>query len=235
MKILHWYYDLMNLYGDYGNLEVLRKHLEDQGFEPVVEKKTIHEEVNIESYDMIYIGSGTEKKQELVREDILRFRKDLRMYIEEEGILLATGNAMELFGKTVDTRECLGFLPFDTGLTKDRYTGDVILHNEEMGDIVGFINKCSLIAGGEKEKLFDYVFRDANLKDNDYEGYEYKNLIGTHVIGPVLVKNPAFMKKIVLLLGKKNDPDFQYKEIEYPFEEDSYQVTHKALLERRGK
>ena len=41
MKILHLYYDLMNLYGEYGNVVVLAKHLEDQGEEVIVDEKTI--------------------------------------------------------------------------------------------------------------------------------------------------------------------------------------------------
>ncbi len=233
MKILHWYYDLLNLYGDYGNLEVLKKHLEDQGADVTIDKKTLGEDIDLSAYDMIYLGSGTEHKQELARRDILRFRDELRSYIEKDGLLLATGNAMELFGTSIDKREALGLLPFTVTLTKDRYTGDVILESGELGKIVGFINKCSLIEGGEANALFRYVFRDANLRDNDYEGFRFHHLFGTHVIGPVLVKNPAFMKKIVSLLLQKEGK--VYRELSYPYEEDSYHVTLEALLERMRK
>ena len=105
------------------------------------------------------------------------------------------------------------------------------MKNEEIGEIVGFINKSSIISGGEKISLFDYVFKDENLVDNDYEGYRYHNAFGTHVIGPLLVKNPNFMKRIVELLAGENH---EYRDIAYPYEEDSYQVTLKAL-KQRGK
>ena len=59
MKILHFFPDLMNLYGDYGNLVVLRKHLEDQGFEVSVEAKEVGDDIRIADYDMLYMGSGT--------------------------------------------------------------------------------------------------------------------------------------------------------------------------------
>lgn len=232
MKILHWYHDLMNLYGDYGNMEVLKKHLEDQGEEVLIDRKSLKEDVCPEDYDMIYIGSGTEKKQEMARADILRYRKDLKLFIEEGGLLLATGNAMELFGKTIDGKEALNILPFETVLTKDRYTGDAILHNDEMGDIVGFINKCSLIQGGKENALFTYSFRDVNLKDNDWEGFVYKNLYGTHVIGPLLVKNPAFMKRVMTILLEKKGKTL--KPVSYPYEEKSYQVTLNALSGRKS-
>ncbi len=233
MKILHWYHDLMNLYGDYGNLEVLRKHLEDQGMDVVIEKRTLGEDADLSAYDMIYLGSGTEHKQELARRDILRFREELKTYIEKGGLLLATGNAMELFGTSIDKREALGLLPFTVTLTKDRYTGDVILESGGLGKIVGFINKCSLIDGGEDHALFRYVFRDTNLKDNEYEGFRLRNLFGTHVIGPVLVKNPSFMKEIVSILLSKYGKTC--KDIVYPYEEDSYHVTLEALTERMTK
>ena len=233
MKILHWYHDLMNLYGDYGNLEVLKKHLEDQGMDVFIEKKTLGEDLDLSSYDMIYIGSGTERKQELARKDILSHREELQAYIEKGGLVLTTGNAMELFGKTIGENEALGFLPFTVRLTKDRYTGDVILENDTLGKVVGFINKCSLIEGGEEHALFRYAFRDSNLKDNDYEGFRYKNLFGTHVIGPVLVKNPSFMKEVISVLLQKYGKT--YREMSYPYEEDSYSVTLEALLERMRK
>ena len=56
MKILHLYYDLMNLYGEYGNVVVLAKHLEDQGEEVIVDKKTIGDQIDFTQYDFIYCG-----------------------------------------------------------------------------------------------------------------------------------------------------------------------------------
>ena len=41
IRILHMYYDLMNLYGDYGNIKILEHHLKDVGIEVQVDRKTI--------------------------------------------------------------------------------------------------------------------------------------------------------------------------------------------------
>ena len=51
MKILHLYYDLMNLYGEYGNVAVLAKHLEDQGEKVIVDKLTIGDKIDFTDYD----------------------------------------------------------------------------------------------------------------------------------------------------------------------------------------
>ena len=51
VKLLHLYYDIMNLYGDYGNVVVLKKYLEDQGASVILDKKTIGDEINVKKYD----------------------------------------------------------------------------------------------------------------------------------------------------------------------------------------
>lgn len=232
MKILHLYYDLMNLYGDYGNVVVLNKHLNDQGIKTIVDKKSINDEINFKDYDFIYCGSGTEKNEEVARIDLLKRKDSFVEAVNNGSIILFTGNAMELLGEYIDDKEALKLVPFETRTSNNRYTGDVIVSNNEIGEVVGFINKCSIISRGEDNRLFKYIFKDSNLKDNDYEGFKLNNIYGTHIIGPVLVKNPNFMKAIVTKLGLKDNSNFIYKDIEYKFEEDSYNVTLNALKER---
>ena len=232
MKILHLYYDLMNLYGEYGNVVVLKKHLIDQGFDVLVDKKTINEDINFEDYDFVYCGSGTEKNELFVLDDLIKRKESFLKGLDKGMICLFTGNSMELLGKSIGDKKALDIVPLKVTLTKNRYTGDVIVENKECGEIVGFINKCSIIDENEDIKLFDYLFKDLNLKDGNYEGYKVNNLYGTHIIGPILVKNPNFMKHIVTRLGQKKDINFIYKELSYPYEEDSYSVTLKALKQR---
>ena len=229
MKILHLYHDILNLYGEYGNVVVLRKHLIDQGLDVVVDKKTIGDYIDFNDYDFIYCGSGTESNELYVLKDLLKRKNNLLEAINNNKIFLFTGNAMELLGKSINGQEAIGIIPLETEFTDKRYTGDVIVHNDDIGEVVGFINKCSIIKQDENIKLFDYYFRQKEIIDNDYEGYHYKNIYGTHIIGPILVKNPNFMKYIIKLLIK----DREYKEISYPFEEDSYNVTLNALKERK--
>ena len=228
MKILHLYPNLMNLYGDYGNLSVLKKHLEDQGVEVSIEKKEISDSIDFDRYDLIYMGSGTEKDLLVALDGLMVYRYYLKKAIEADKVILFTGNAMELMGKKIDDREALGIIDFETETTDKRYTGDVVVYNDKIGDVVGFINRSTLIHGGEKDRLFTYEFRYQTLKDNDYEGYRYRNLFGTHIIGPVLVKNPCFMNKIIslLLLG-------DVKDISYPLEEEAYQTTLSQLKKRK--
>ena len=231
MKILYLYSDLMNLYGDYGNMKVLKSHLEKLNVECEIEKKGIQDELDLNRYDMIYIGSGTESAQKLVLPHLKKYRNDLKIFIEEEKPVLLTGNAMELLGKKISEDEALGIIDMSVQETKDRYTGDAVMKSAQFGEVVGFINKCTLIQMDEADALFTYEFKDSNLKDNSYEGYRYKNLFGTHLIGPVLVKNPNFMKEIICTL-LRNEEGFEYTDTASEFEKDSYQVTLEALKKR---
>ena len=228
MRILHLYPNLMNLYGDYGNVRVLVKYLNDLGIETQLDEKELGDNYNLKDYDFIYMGSGTESKQLFALDDLLKHKDELVEYINENKVMLLTGNAMELLGKKIDDNKGLGIINFTVKTSDKRYTGDVILHNEKLGDVVGFINKSSLISGGEEYKLFNYDFKDNNLIDNDYEGYHYNNLFGTHVIGPLLVKNPSFLDYLVELLAKD-----KYRKIEYEYLDKAYNVTLEELRKRK--
>lgn len=109
IKMLHLYYDIMNLYGDYGNISILKKHIEDQGFEVLLDKKTIGEEINIDEYDFIFIGSGTERNLDVVLNDMKKYKDKLNEYINKEKVILLTGNSFEMFGKTIDEKEAMRY------------------------------------------------------------------------------------------------------------------------------
>ena len=228
MRILHLYPDLMNLYGDYGNIAVLKKHLSDQGLRVTVDRKDINEVIDFRKYDFVYMGSGTQSNQRVALDAFKKYEYMFRIYVDNGGVALFTGNAMELLGNRIDEADALGIVDFDTETRDARYTGDVIVNNDEIGSVVGFVNKSSLIINGEKDALFTYEFKDNNLVDNNYEGYRYNNLFGTHIIGPVLVKNPNFMKTIVKLLVKED-----YQEIRYENEENAYEINLRELRRRK--
>ena len=99
IKMLHLYYDIMNLYGDYGNISILKKHIEDQGFEVTLDKKTLGEDIYFNEYDFIFIGSGTEKNLDVILNDIRRYKAEIKEFIDKEKVILLTGNSFEIFRK----------------------------------------------------------------------------------------------------------------------------------------
>ena len=59
-KLLYLYDDLMNLYGENGNIRVLTRHLQDQGFSVTVDRRSLSDSLDFSGYALIYLGSGTE-------------------------------------------------------------------------------------------------------------------------------------------------------------------------------
>ena len=231
MRILHLYHDLMNLYGDYGNIQVLSAHLMDQGIDVRTDRKSVGDDIDFSLYDMIYIGPGTETRQETARKDLLGRSHEIISAVLDGTVVLATGNAMELFGDSISSEKCLGLVPMKTVLTDRRYTGDVIVTSPLTGAAVGFINRSSVTDISPEDALFTYLFRAKGLPAERAEGYRYLNLFGTHLIGPVLTKNPRFMDVFVKLLTQRAGKE--YEPVSYPLEESIFENTMQQLNRRR--
>lgn len=235
IKILHWYYDIMNLYGEYGNIKILEKHLKDQNLKVVVEKKTVKEDVKLDDYDFIYIGAGTEDNQMFVLQDMIKYKTQLKDYIDSEKVALFTGNSYEILGKSIDEVEALGILDFETKRLKDRVTSDVIYKNKFLKKrVVGFVNKMTNIVHN-LNPLFEVEFGIGENENKDIEGIKYKNLYGTHVSGPILVRNPEVLEMIVRMICMKKDRNIIYKRKEYKNEKDGYELVLNELKNRMNE
>lgn len=233
IKLLHLYQDIMNLYGEYGNLQILAHHLRDVGMEVVIEKKTLGEEIHFADYDFIYMGCGTEKNQLVILEDMKRYQKDIKQYIESKKYMLLTGNSWELLGKKIGDVEALGILDFEVQPTKDRITSDVIMTSKYLSKpVVGFINKMANVYQNQSP-LFQVNFGVGENEKKDNEGIKYKNCYGTYVLGPILVRNPEFLKKIALGICEKKDSKWKGKWKSYPNEEEGYELVLAELQKRK--
>lgn len=233
IKILHLYYDIMNLYGEYGNIKILEKHLQDMKVDVQIDKKTINEEFNLNDYDFIYMGAGTEKNEEIVLEDFRRYKSDLEKYINDEKVVLFTGNSFEMLGKSIDDKEALGILNFEVTRTKDRITSDVILSSKYLENfVVGFINKMSNVTNN-LNPLFEVEFGVGENEKGDFEGVKYKNFYGTYVSGPILVRNPEFLRKIILTICENKK--YKVEINNYQNEEEGYALVLSELMKRKNE
>lgn len=196
IKILHLYYDFMNLYGEYANTLALRDKLISMGEDCEIEKKTFGDDIILSDYDFIYIGSGTERNQKIVLEDMRPRAEELKKYVEAGKPVLMTGNSFEILGKSIidaagKKYEGLNLFDFEvTEQNKRRDTADCVFTADFIeGDLVGFVNKCSEIRG-VGESLFTVKEGLANAEGEKGEGVRLNNLFGTHLIGPALMRNP---------------------------------------------
>ena len=212
IKIAHLYYDIMNLYGENGNIRALKRFIERQDAKCEVYFLSIDDKIDFNQYDIFYIGMGTEKGLLLVLNDILKYKDEIKNAIENGKHFLATGNSLEVFGKYIEDNnkikhEALNIFDYYTTWTDFRIVGSVLASTKIIKeDIIGFQNRCGIINDIPKPlfKIKDGTGMNLNSK---YEGYQYKNFYGTYLLGPILIRNPYLtnhiVKNIILSKNKK--------------------------------
>jgi len=223
VKILHLYAEAMDLYGDVKNLEVLCQRIRECGAEVTVDTCEIWNEMNLDGYDMVYMGHGKARNLAAVQPHFVKYADAIKAKIEEGQLWFVTGNARELFGKefsTVDGKKLAGIELFDyVGVEKNLvFVADLkgtASFDPELKSY-GFANRTAYLnhPNGNEHPLFvDCVgFGDGEEADGK-EGTLYKNFFATWAMGPVLVRNPGLMQEILRRLGlDANKCDFSLEE-----------------------
>lgn len=226
INVLHLYYDLLNLYGENANTRAIKHNLELNKIRVNVDLKSLNDKIDFEKYDIIYIGSGSEENLFIALDDLLKRKKEIKKYIEDNKYLLLTGNSIDLFGKYIlnnndDKIDALNIFDYHTELINEktfhnasvnRIVGEVIGNTKLIKNkIIGFENRCDLNFN-IKDYLFEVDNKYSNDLTNNQEGFIYKNVYATHLIGPLLIRNPYFTD---YLLGKLcKDNNLKYKNVD---------------------
>lgn len=230
------YGDIMNLYGEYANISILERYLIDSGAEVEVDTLSLYEDKDISGYDLYYMGSGTEDNQKTALAQLIKYKDVLKKMSDDSKTILFTGNAFELLGsKITDANgkeyEALGIGSFETIEKDKRINGDCLAKSDACEDIcIGFVNKCS-ITTGVKNPLFKMLMGYGNECELGDEGFVKLNTIGTHLIGPIMIKNPRFLQFVSCKLGVDTGNDFPNQPT-YEYMTKSYQTGLKELKNR---
>jgi len=214
-KIAHMYPDLMNLYGDRGNLLCLKKRLQWYGQQPYIYKVSFGSKLDYHNIDMIYMGGGSDREVKLIYPDLISRGAGLKDAMENGLPMLFIDSAYQLLGRSyMDADEKiidgLSFFKFSTRKAKDRLTGNLILTSSVTGKectVVGFENHygCTYFEDKNLQPFGRVIEGYGNNGEDGTEGFIYKNLIGTCLHGPLLPKNPEiadfFIKAMVTRRG----------------------------------
>jgi len=202
MRFLHFYPDLMNLYGSYANVLALRRCLEALGHEVTVEAVLPGQEVSLSGADFLFMGAGTEDAQKYALSDFARFAAEIKA-AEADGLaMLFAGNAMELLGERItDARgqvfAGLGIAGFTTTQGSRRIAEDVLGTTSLFAEpMVGFINKSGIVSGVETPLLTSLTLGFGNEAAKGPEGFCRNNLLASQLTGPLLVKNPKLLEHV---------------------------------------
>ncbi len=148
LKICHLYPDVLNLYGDRGNILCLRKRLEWRGIDCIIDEKNIGDPVDFSAYDFFFVGGGQDFEQALLLEDCRKKKEDWKAAIEDGIPFLCVCGGYQLLGhsyETADGRHCeyLGAVDFYTVGSHDRMIGNLafrLLPASGGSVVIGFEN-----------------------------------------------------------------------------------------------
>ena len=201
LKICHMYPDVLNLYGDRGNVMCLQKRLAWRGIESTVERLPIGTVKSLSGFDLVFIGGGQDFEQQVLLEDLHRGKdREIRAAIEDGVAFLTICGGYQMLGhyyETYDGQRCdfIGALDLVTVGSKTRMIGNYKFQcGPESGGslVVGFENHSGKTRLGSGVKPLGTVLAGfGNNGEDKTEGVRYRNVFGTYSHGPLLPKNPA--------------------------------------------
>ena len=208
LTIGHLYPDLLNLYGDRGNIQCLMKRCLWRGIEAETIAFELDYNIDFSNLDIVLLGGGSDREQMLVCEKLKEIQKDFKEYVEQGGVVIAICGGYQLLGnyyKTdMGTIEGLSLVDMYTEQGEDRLIDNIVLQSELFDmPIVGFENHGGRTFIGENKPLGKVLYGSGNDGKSGYEGVVYKNVIGTYLHGPLLPKNPQLADELILRALKK--------------------------------
>ncbi|MHB9943041.1 glutamine amidotransferase [Clostridium sporogenes] len=204
LNICHLYPDLLNVYGDIGNILVLKYRAEQRGIKINVSNVSIKDSFPIDKYDIALFGGGQDYEQAIVSKDMVETKKDdLTEYIEKGKVLLAICGGYQLLGKYYTTPEGekldgLNILDIYTEGGDTRFIGNTVIKNEDFNETyVGFENHSGRTYIGNLKPLGKVIAGYGNNGEDQQEGCIYKNTFGTYFHGSLLSKNPELADRLL--------------------------------------
>ena len=186
----------MNVYGDWGNVLTLARRLEWRGH-PVEVTQYNPGDPFPDDADILVGGGGQDAGQERIQADLFALRPRLADLVEAGTPMLMICGMYQLFGRFFRTAEGrviegVGLLDIETHAGPHRLIGNVAVHHDDLGEIVGYENHSGQTYLGDGARPFARVVRGAgNNGEDGTEGAVRENVIGTYLHGPLLPKNPA--------------------------------------------
>lgn len=238
LTIGYLYGDLMNIYGDTGNIITLKKRAQWREINVTIKNFSIGNIMKKGSADLYFFGGGQDQQQELVAEDLVKSTKGkvIRSEIERGVPLLSICGGYQLLGDYYKPHNSpqlpgIGLFPAYTLASYDRMIGNIVIQSQ-FGKLVGFENHSGKTYLKKKALPFGMVIKGfGNNEADKTEGCIYKNAIGCYMHGSLLPKNPQLADWLL-----KKTLEVKYgKEIELKPLDDALELqAHKTALSKFG-
>lgn len=241
LRIAHLYPELLNLYGDGGNILVLRKRLEWRGIGCEVREVHIDDRPSFSDVDIVFIGGGSDREQRIVCEHLLAERSELAAYVEDGGVLAAVCGGYQLLGHSYlmgdEKVEGLSLVDLYTDRGSPRLIGNIAIESRISAQpIVGYENHGGRTHLGEgAEPLGRVVHGHGNDGESGYEGCLYKNIVGTYIHGPLLPKNPGVADYLIGRALERRCGDATLEPLDDAFELAANDTMYQRLISGEEK
>ena len=230
LNILYLYPDILELYGDYGNIQVLKYRLEKRGINVNITPYSIGDEApDFTKFDLVFSGGGADQEQGILSEDLIQYKDNIKEAVNSGVFFLLICGSYQLFGKyykSADGNIIPGLEIFDyyTEAIEDRTKrciGNIVINanlNNIETKIIGFENH-----GGQTFNINtpfgDVLYGNGNKFGDTKEGFIQKNVIATYLHGPLLSKNPELADYIIkYCLDRKYNEDITLEPLNDEFE-----------------
>ena len=205
LRICHLYGNLMNTYGDNGNLLMLQHRAKKLGYEVETTLISLEEDFNSDDFDIVMFGGGQDYEQTVVAKDLQNKKDALIQYIEDDGVVVAICGGFQLLGRyyvNASGERLNGISAIDVytnGQFPNRLIGDVEIVNEEFGEMyLGYENHIGRTYLGKNMKPLGKVVKGYGNNEEDHvEGCHYKNVFCSYFHGPILVRNQHLADRII--------------------------------------
>jgi len=205
-----WLYaDLMNIYGDRGNIVTLLQRARWRGLDARVLELGKGRHAGIADVDVFFFGGGQDREQALVYDDLLETKAvHLAAAVQEGAAVLAVCGGYQLLGHyyetaTGDHLPGIGLIDVRTEAGGNRCIGDVVVEADESlglrpSTLVGFENHSGRTFLGDGLRPLGRVLRGSgNNGEDGTEGVVSGGLFGTYLHGSLLPKNPHLADLII--------------------------------------
>ena len=202
LKICHLYPDVLNLYGDRGNVQCMVMRCRWRGIDAEVKEYRLQDTIDFSQADIVLLGGGSDREQKIVCTRLQEIREDFHQYVEDGGTVLAVCGGYQLLGHYYDLpgerMKGLSLVDLYTEQKDPRLITNIVLKNDELPyEITGFENHGGRTYIGENRPFGRVLFGYGNNGEDGNEGVLYKNVIGTYLHGPLLPKNPHVCDRIL--------------------------------------
>lgn len=238
LKIIWMYHDLMDLYGDKGNIQVLKTRCKKRGIDCIVDTCTLHEPCNIDDYDLFFLGGGADREQNMIYEDLLGRKDEILKAMKNQTTFLLICGGYQLFGKYYKDQEgrmIEGLNIFDyyteANGKGDRCIGNIAIETTMDGKtikVVGFENHGGMTK--DVQTPFGKVLKGhGNEFEGQFEGFMNDQVIATYMHGPLLPKNPMIADILIERALRKRHQEVTLTPLDDTLEDKARNVMLKRL------